>query len=80
MYGFGYSFWCRGGFVLCMCIACLRTRKDKIPSFFSGNECAMWMCNFLSFLKFTEVTGSVLLIYLTDGGIQFRNRLISHAS
>lgn len=39
---------------------------------------AMWMWNFLSLLKFTKVTGSVLLIYLTDGGIQFRNRLIMH--
>lgn len=39
----------------------------------------MWMWNFLSFLKVTEVTGSVLLSYLTDGGILFRNRLISDA-
>lgn len=39
----------------------------------------MWMWNFLSFLKVPEVQGSVLLIYLTGGGILFRNRLISDA-
>lgn len=40
----------------------------------------MWMWNFLSFLKVTEVTGNVLLIYLTGGEILFRNRLISDAN
>lgn len=67
------------GFV-CVCIACLRTRKDEILRFFQVlNMNAMWMSNFLSFLKFTDVAGSVLLIKLTDGEVQLRNRLISDA-
>lgn len=37
---------------------------------------AVWIWSFLTPLKVTEVTG-VLLIYLTDGGILFRNRSVS---
>lgn len=36
MCGFGYGFWC-GGF-LCVCVACLRTRKDEISRAYSGRE------------------------------------------